>query len=496
MHAKNKINVITSIFSQAIILLLGFIIPRLIISNYGSDTNGVVNTLVQVFAYLALLEAGIGQATKNALFPYINKKTYDKTNISEVMYASKKYYRKVTFIYGVVVIILACVLPYVLKTDLDYLTIALTVIFEGAAGVISFYYIQGWSMLLVADGKNYVVANIDLLTRIISYGVKIILATLSVNIVILQFAFFCVTLLKLIIYAIYTKRSYPWIYQTKVAGTFKLEDRNAYVANEVAWAIFSSTDLIILSVFCSTKLSSVYSIYNMIFIAINNMLNSIFNGLIFNLGQTYHKDIEEYKRLHDLFNSVFIGGVTILMCVSLFLTLPFVSLYTDNITDINYIYKSLPIMFCLIQIMSWSRYVSGNLTGVAGYAKKVSKVSIIEALTNVILSIILVQIFDIKGVLFATVAALPLKAIYCNWLSDTVILRRPLKRTLSILGINYLTFAVACIISLFVNINISSYISFLFAGMILTVLFSIIIIMLNCMVNKDVISLLKRTFKK
>ena len=29
-------------------------------------------------------------------------------------------------------------------------------------------------------------------------------------------------------------------------------------------------------------------------------------------------------------------------------------------------------MFCLVQILSWSRYVSGNLTGLAGYAKTVS----------------------------------------------------------------------------------------------------------------------------
>ena len=53
---KNGIkNVVWGICGQAIILLLGLIIPRLVISNYGSDTNGVINTVSQVFTYMALL---------------------------------------------------------------------------------------------------------------------------------------------------------------------------------------------------------------------------------------------------------------------------------------------------------------------------------------------------------------------------------------------------------------------------------------------------------
>ena len=40
---KNKglKNIVFSFFSQIIILLLGFFVPRVILTNYGSDTNGV-----------------------------------------------------------------------------------------------------------------------------------------------------------------------------------------------------------------------------------------------------------------------------------------------------------------------------------------------------------------------------------------------------------------------------------------------------------------------
>ena len=42
----------------------------------------------------------------------------------------------------------------------------------------------------------------------------------------------------------------------------KLKDSNAFIVTEIAWTIFSSTDMIVLSVFVSTKLSSVYSVYS------------------------------------------------------------------------------------------------------------------------------------------------------------------------------------------------------------------------------------------
>ena len=62
MRAKK--NAITGLMTQLIIIALGLIVPRIMITNYGSDTNGLTNTLTQIFSYVALLEAGIGQSTK------------------------------------------------------------------------------------------------------------------------------------------------------------------------------------------------------------------------------------------------------------------------------------------------------------------------------------------------------------------------------------------------------------------------------------------------
>lgn len=492
---KNRKNVITSLFSQIAILIIGLIVPRLIITNYGSDTNGVINTISQVFTYLALLEAGIGQATKNALYPFISNDKYDCESICDVMFASRQYYRKVTCFYAVGVIGLSFILPLTLKSDLSYFTLALIVLFEGGSGVLSFYFVQSWSMLFIADGKNYVVANIDLITRILSYGIKIVFALMNVNIVLLQFGFFCISLFKVVIYKCYVNKHYGWIHFVKPKKPLKLKDRNAYVVNEIAWTIFSSTDLIILSMFCSTKLASVYSVYNMIFLALNNLLNSVFTGLVFNLGQKYHDNIDEYKREHDLFNSLFMGGITFLMCNALLLSIPFVSLYTKGVTDIDYIYKSLPLLFCLVQILSWSRYVSGNLTGIAGYAKPVSRISVIEASINLALSMLFVYFFNIIGVLLATVLALPLKAIYCNAISEKLILKRSPKKTILIFSANGLVFLLAVALYFVLDISAKSYGILVLYGLATGSVFLLLILLANCVVNHDIIPLIKQVLK-
>ena len=67
-----KRNAVTGLITQLIIIALGLIVPRIMITNYGSDTNGLTNTLTQIFSYIALLESGIGQSTRNALYKPIS----------------------------------------------------------------------------------------------------------------------------------------------------------------------------------------------------------------------------------------------------------------------------------------------------------------------------------------------------------------------------------------------------------------------------------------
>lgn len=480
---KIIVNFCVSIFSQCIILVLGFVIPRIIMVSYGSDTNGLTSTITQIFTYMALLEAGISQATRNKLFKPIEQD--DKEEISYWMSVSRHYFRKISKIYFCIVSVISFLLPIILNTNVGYWTVAFYVLFEGLTSVVSFYFINTWVSFLTAKGNMYVVNSISLLNKILCYCVKIVLALLGLNIALIQVGYFVVSILQIVFYYGYMKKKYSWIDYSLPVKDVVLPDRREYIIIEIAWTIFSSTDMILLSVFLSTEMSSVYAVYNLPFIALNSLLNAIYSALSYNLGITYHEDVNKYTKIHDIFNSLFVGSMTILMSVTYILLIPFIKLYTRGVDDINYIYPILPLLFCLVQLLSWSRFVSGNLLGVAGRIKPAVKINVIEALTNLVLSLIFIHQWGIIGVLMGTVLALPLKVIYCNYVSDKVILKRSGRKTLSILGTNYVIFFTTVLVAPFIDLRIDSYLEFVLCGGLILCVISCFAILLNMLVNRD-----------
>lgn len=484
-----KRNAITGLVTQVVIIALGLIVPRIMITNYGSDTNGLTNTLTQIFSYVALLEAGIGQSTRNALYKPIAENNRD--GVCEILSVSRKYYWKITKYYAAVVLVIAALLPFILKTNLSPQTVFAVVFFEGMSGVVRFMFTENWMQLLMAEGKGYVQANITLMGRLLTYGIKIVLACLKVNIVAIQVGFFFVSIIQLIVYKIYIDKNYSWIkYDLKSCDKIDLPDKNAYVLTEVAWTVFSSTDMILLSVLFSTALSSVYSVYNMIYSNITVLMSSIYTSLLYLLGQAYSENLKKYEKIHDEFETLFMMAMAILMSCCSVLAIPFVQLYTKGVTDINYIYVFLPVLFGLIQILSWDRYVTGNLSGIAGYAKVVSKISLVEAASNIILSVILSSKMGLYGITLATVMSLILKLTYLTYLGNVVILGRTVGRSLS----KIVSFLVAYLVISFtfvVNpLKISSFTNFVFYGVITFLLISIIFCGLAYIIDKETFRML------
>ena len=53
------INIISSLTLQVVTVISGFIIPKIILTNFGSSVNGLVSSLNQFLSYITLIEGGI-----------------------------------------------------------------------------------------------------------------------------------------------------------------------------------------------------------------------------------------------------------------------------------------------------------------------------------------------------------------------------------------------------------------------------------------------------
>lgn len=90
---RNSINnLIWGIVGNIVTAAVAIIIPRLFIVNYGSEINGLLASIRQVYVYLALLEVGIGDASVVALYAPIGKKDYNAAN--RILSATNYYYKK------------------------------------------------------------------------------------------------------------------------------------------------------------------------------------------------------------------------------------------------------------------------------------------------------------------------------------------------------------------------------------------------------------------
>ena len=61
---KAVYNVAASILSQIVATISGFVLPHLIMQNFGSAYNGITSSVTQFLSVVALLRGGIGGATR------------------------------------------------------------------------------------------------------------------------------------------------------------------------------------------------------------------------------------------------------------------------------------------------------------------------------------------------------------------------------------------------------------------------------------------------
>lgn len=401
---KGMYNVIFGVIGQVLTIIFAIIVPKVVIEGYGSEINGLLSSINQLFVYLALFEAGVGTASLQALYKPVALE--EKNGINEVLAATHKYYMRTSLMYFIALMLFSGIYPLIIKSEINNLLSALLIIFGGLGNVINFIFQGKYKILLQAEGKSYIVTNI---TTIISIGnnvAKIILITNGVSVLTVQIVFFIFNILQMALFEFYIYKKYPWINLNVTPNEKAISQKNSVLVHQISSLIFSNTAIFILSVFQGMKVVSLYSLYNYIYANVLNMFNIVNNGLVFYLGQTYHADKKKFKQLYFLYElDIVVIGYYLFTVIGV-LTLPFMKLYTANMYDYNYMNSYLPILFVAIQFLSISRYAANNLVNIAGHFKVTQYRAVLESTINIVVSLVSVHKVGIYGVLLGTLAAL------------------------------------------------------------------------------------------
>lgn len=495
---KYKNGVLSAIFGvvqQLLTLIFGLIVPRLLIRTFGSETNGLLSSLANIYSYLALVEAGVGTTAIQALYGPLGRD--DKRSINQIMAATSHYYNRAGFIYLVGVLLIAVIYPLTVPTTIPTGTVVALTILSGAGGVINFWVQGKYMVLLQAEGKKYLMSIVSTVVYVAGNIMKIILLLLGYDVIAIHIGYFIISLLQMVFYYSYIRKGYSWLDLKAEPNREALSQSKAVFVQQIMWMICGNTDILVLTyVAQDLKAVSVYTVYLMIFSAVEKLFSTLFGSFHYLLGQKYNTDRAGYMPLHRIYESLSMYGSFALYTIAFVLIIPFMNVYTAGITDTQYIDQYLPLLFTFMHLLSSTREASSRVINFAGHFKQMQWRAVAESAINLIISIVLVLKLGIYGVLIGTIVAYIYRTNDIIIYANKKILCRSCWNTYKIVITNVCCFMAIALVFRTIDLSVNTFLEFFLKGIPCGLLICIAYLLVMIIFEKDAASFLKSSFRK
>lgn len=344
---KFALNSVTSMISQIVVMVAGMITPRLMISAYGSEINGLVSSLNQFISYITLVEAGIGGAAIYSLYKPLTEE--DRGKISSIVVAARNSYRQAGYLFSCGILALAVIYGLLSASEtLSFSTIFVLTLLLGVNGCTDFFFVSGDRVLLNADQRNYVISIVGIVNTVLRTLIICLLAIGKVDVVLLYACVTVTAVIKVALISLYSQKNYPYIDKTAVPDKSSMNKRWDVIYQQILGMIQAGAPTVLATVLLNLVTVSVYSVYNMVITGINGVLGVFISGLPAGFGDliargekaNLKKTVGEFEVAYYYILSVTYGLTFVLM-------MPFVSIYTAGLTDANYIYPALGFVIVL-----------------------------------------------------------------------------------------------------------------------------------------------------
>lgn len=436
MQDRKKVqnNLLVGIAGQAVAVLLGIILPRLVLGQYGSEVNGLLSSVTNIYAYIAIVEAGVAAASCQALYKPLSEKDYSRANA--VIAACHRQYRRIGSVYIALVVLFSVVYPLLIATEVPFVSVVLIILFNGIGNAVNFFFHGKYLILLRADGKQYVRAGLDMASLMARQVGKIVLIQAGCDVVVVQVASMLVSIGQMLWLTRYAKKHYAWVDVQAKPDYSSLVQSKHVLAHEVNYLITSNLDTVLLTFFTNLKTVSVYSLYTLLYGMITRVLQAVRDALEFKIAYEYHRSKEAFLKLFEAYEVCYITFATALISIVSYFILPFMAQYTAGITDVNYLDSALPPLFALVFLFAAGRYPSDALIHISGHFRETKKSAVAETIINLVVSIVLVNFWGISGALLGTIASSLFRTVYLIQYVNRELIGRGTGKTYLCWGVN------------------------------------------------------------
>ena len=390
MRGKNAaINLIFYVVYEILVFALGIIFPRLIIGAYGSEFNGLTSTITRALSLINLVQAGAIGAASYQMFGPVAKNDYDTQ--SAIIYSSKRFYNRIVLVYLFIAIGIGIFYSFRLESDnLSFFTIFLSFFILTINGALALRLNSICDIYITSHQKKYLLIISMIANLFVYYGLLSIILILRLNFLTIYFAYLFGGLANVALNLFFYKR----MTKGKIANqpsnkNFVIPDRKTLMLTSIGSEIVTLSPTIIISTFLGLTLTSVFSIYAVIFTSMKTVINSIQLSIAPIFGNvTKTSDEKKIYQVYDLIELITISIGSILAACVGFLIIPFVTLYTKNITDANYVYPVLGVFISVYVLLFTFRSSFSYVPNVYGLFKKLCIITLSSGGVGVIISVL------------------------------------------------------------------------------------------------------------
>lgn len=403
----SMINGLVALSTQVLMIILNFISRSLFISILGIEYLGINGLFSNILTFLSLSELGIGTAITFSLYKAVSDK--NQYNINALITLYSRVYACIAIVVFVLGIILSIFLEYLIidnPFDIDYLRIAfLLFVLNSAVSYLWSYR----SCIVFVNQKDYILKLISFTSNITCIIIQIILLKITQNYIVFLIIQLLFTIINNFIQSIISKKMYPNVVCNKKYKLCK-NDLNDIIKrikslfiHSISSTITFGTDNIIISKFIAIKYVGLYSNYQMIINAVNNIVVQFFNGITASMGNLISSEsTEEVYRVYKKLNFICFWIYSFLFTILCTIINTFILLWIGDNALLEY--STVIVLLINFYIMGLRQPIF-MVRNCAGLYTKDKIAAILKPMINLSSSIILANKIGLIGVFIGTLVS-------------------------------------------------------------------------------------------
>ncbi|MGN8888743.1 sugar isomerase [Blautia sp. HCP28S3_G10] len=481
---KLSLTTLTSLTFQVLTIVSGFILPILRLKYYGSEINGLVVSITQFLGLISFLDLGVGQVVQANLYEPLAKDNFELT--SDILASGKKFFRTLAKILAIYSGALAILYPFIGTSNFDYWFVFLLVLILSIDSFAQYYFGITYQLLLNSDQRGYVQYTLQIITVLMNLILSVVLITSGFGIHTVKLLTSLIYLLRPIGMYWYVRNKYKKIDFKKKINYEPIKQKWNGFAQHIASVVLNNTDTVVLTLFATLNDVSVYAVYNLVVSGVKQLFTSMVQGIQPVLGEFWAK--REYKELNNFFGyvewvihtaTIFLFGCTATLIV------PFVEVYTKDITDCNYVAVAFGILLTAAHAAHCIRLPYNLMVIAGGHFKQTQSCYIIAAGINIGVSVLAVYKFGLIGVAIGTLISMVYQT---GWLA-VYLSKNLIKWNLAIvikqLIIDLISVIVAYSVSSLFELGTLTYASWVVLALKVAIVWLMVIVLVNFVLKKD-----------